>query len=43
VNPDPKAARHTRSPSRILPCSTHSSRAMGIEAAVVFPYRSTFE
>ena len=43
VNPEPKAARHTMSPSRIRPCSTHSSMAIGIEAAVVLPYRSMFE
>ena len=39
VNPDPNAARQTRSPSLILPASQASESAMGIEAAVVLPYR----
>ena len=38
VNPLPKAARQMRSPSLIFPASQASVRAMGIEAAVVFPY-----
>ena len=38
VNPLPKAARQTRSPSLILPCSQASQSAMGMDAAVVLPY-----
>src|SRR5690606_10160283 len=38
VKPAPKAARHTRSPSCTLPCSHASHKAIGTEAAVVFPY-----
>lgn len=37
VNPLPNAARHTRSPSFILPSCQASHKAMGIEAAVVLP------
>ncbi len=38
VNPLPKAAITTISPSLILPFSQASQRAIGIDAAVVFPY-----
>tara|TARA_B100001146_G_C15799026_1_gene271763 strand:+ start:381 stop:515 length:135 start_codon:yes stop_codon:yes gene_type:complete len=38
VNPDPKDASTTRSPFLIRPSLTASVRAMGMEAAVVFPY-----
>lgn len=38
VNPLPKAAKHTRSPSCTLPNSQASHRAMGTLAAVVLPY-----
>ena len=38
VNPLPKAARQTKSPLFTLPASTASAKAIGIEAAVVFPY-----
>ena len=38
VNPLPKAASTTKSPSFTFPCSQASVSAMGIEAAVVFPY-----
>ena len=38
VKPLPKAASTTVSPSFTLPCSQASVRAIGIEAAVVFPY-----
>ena len=37
VNPEPKAARQTRSPSLILPASQASHSAMGTDAAVVLP------
>lgn len=37
VKPEPKAVRHTRSPSAIRPSSTASWRAIGMLAAVVFP------
>jgi len=36
VMPAPKPARSTRSPSRNRPYSTASTRARGIEAALVF-------
>src|SRR6185295_19303242 len=39
-NPAPNAANITRPPSRILPWPTAASKATGIEAADVFPYRS---
>src|SRR2546423_1024482 len=38
VKPLPNAARQTRSPSLIFCCSQASHKAMGIDAAVVFPY-----
>jgi hypothetical protein len=38
VNPLPKAERSTKSPLLIFPCSIASLKAIGIEAAVVFPY-----
>ena len=38
VKPLPKAAKTTVSPSLILPSSQASVKAIGIEAAVVFPY-----
>ena len=38
VNPLPKAAKTTQSPDFILLFSQASVRAIGIEAAVVFPY-----
>ena len=38
MNPLPNAERSTRSPLFIFPCSIASLKAMGIEAAVVFPY-----
>ena len=38
VNPLPNAAIQIKSPSLILPCSNASDIAIGIEAAVVFPY-----
>ena len=37
VYPLPKAAKHTRSPSLIIPFSQASHKAIGIDAAVVFP------
>lgn len=40
VKPDPKAVSITRSPFRMRPSTTSSWRAMGMEAAVVLPYRS---
>ena len=42
VNPAPKAPNITKPPSLIRPWRTASSKAMGIEAADVFPYRSRF-
>ena len=38
VNPLPKAAKQTKSPSLTFPASHASHNAIGIEAAVVFPY-----
>jgi hypothetical protein len=38
VNPLPNAAKTTVSPDLILPCSQASVKAIGMEAAVVFPY-----
>jgi hypothetical protein len=38
VNPLPKAARQIRDPSLISPSAIASLIAIGIEAAVVFPY-----
>ena len=38
VKPLPKAARTTVSPDFIFPFSHASVKAIGIEAAVVFPY-----
>jgi hypothetical protein len=38
VNPLPKAAKTTVSPDLILPFSQASVKAIGMEAAVVFPY-----
>ena len=38
MNPDPNAARQTRSPLLMRFCSTASLNAMGIEAPVVLPY-----
>ena len=38
VNPLPKAAKTTVSPDLIFPFSQASVKAIGIEAAVVFPY-----
>src|SRR5690554_2203709 len=38
VNPLPKAANTTKSPSLIFPCSQASVQAIGTDAAVVFPY-----
>jgi hypothetical protein len=38
VNPLPKAAKTTVSPDLILPFSHASVKAIGIDAAVVFPY-----
>src|SRR4030095_10491845 len=38
VKPLPNAARHTRSLSFTLPFSQASHKAIGIDAAVVFPY-----
>ena len=38
VNPLPKAAKTTVSPDLILPFSQASVKAIGIDAAVVFPY-----
>src|SRR2546425_8690996 len=40
VNPEPNAVRMRRSPRRSRPAASASSSAMGIEAAVVLPYRS---
>ncbi len=37
VYPEPKAVRATRWPFRMRPSLTASSRAMGMDAAVVFP------
>ena len=39
VYPAPKAAKIIVSPFFTFPSSTASQSAMGIEAAVVFPYR----
>ena len=41
VKPAPKAVRRYKSPEFKRPFSTASSRAMGMEAAEVFPKRST--
>lgn len=38
VNPLPNAAKTTLSPFLIFPCSQASVKAIGMEAAVVFPY-----
>ena len=38
VNPEPKAAKQTKSPSFTKPFSQASHKAIGIDAAVVFPY-----
>ena len=38
VKPDPNAARQTKSPSLIFPASQASHKAIGTDAAVVFPY-----
>ena len=38
VKPLPKAAKTTVSPDFIFHCSQASVKAIGIEAAVVFPY-----
>lgn len=38
VKPLPKAAKTTRSPFLILPASQASVKAIGMDAAVVFPY-----
>ena len=38
MNPDPKAVITSRSPRWSRPSRTHSSRAMGMVAAVVLPY-----
>src|ERR1043165_4288788 len=43
VTPPPKEVIITRSPSLSFPDSTHSSRAMGIEADDVFPWTAMFE
>src|SRR5512139_2694787 len=40
VSPAPNATSSTRSPERNRPCAFASERAMGTEAAEVFPYRS---
>ena len=37
VNPLPKAAKTTKSPFLIFPCSQASVNAIGMDAAVVFP------
>ena len=37
-NPDPNAVSAIKSPGAMRPARTHSSSAMGIVAAVVFPY-----
>lgn len=42
VKPDPKAVSTTQSPLFNRPSRTASSRAMGMDAAVVFPNRSMF-
>src|SRR5437016_6678962 len=42
VSPAPNAPSMTSEPSLIRPWRTASSKAMGIEAADVFPYRSRF-
>ena len=38
VNPEPKEAKTNKSPSFIFPLIKASAKAMGIVAAVVFPY-----
>ena len=38
VKPLPKAAKTTVSPDLIFPCYQASVKAIGIDAAVVFPY-----
>ena len=43
ANPDPKDAKTTLSPLEIFPSLTASVNAMGIEAAVVFPYLCMLE
>ena len=42
VNPPPKPANATISPDLIVPDFTASSRAIGMEAAEVFPYLLMF-
>ena len=37
VNPEPKAANSTLSPRYNFPCSQASLKAIGMDAAVVFP------
>src|SRR6202022_4619298 len=42
VNPEPNAMHRTRSPAWRRPAASASASAMGIEAALVLPKRSTF-